>query len=269
MCRFNNPPSRRTTRRAVTLVEMLLAMAVLAMMTVALGALTQAVRVSSDLTHGTSTATQHARVTLHRIETATATACANEAFPGSFVVADTIGTYDYPDTLIVWRPGSDPQNPDGLPRFDEIVVFCTNPNAPNELLEITAPGDSRTVPEISNVAAWNSELATLKTGPASQKALLTDLVRTAAPSGNLATSRGAVRFAVSLCPSDQDWADYRAGNIAFADVPWAQTVYGRESGLRQTRVATELQLVARQGNTSLATTIPFFGSAALYWELRP
>jgi hypothetical protein len=249
---------------------MMLAVAVLSMMTVALGALTQAVRVAADFTEGTSAATQHARVALHRIDAAVTASFANEAFPGAVAFADTIGLYNYPDTLVVWRPAGDPAAPAGLPQFNEIVVFCPNPSAPNELLEITSPADTRQVPPITDLATWSSELATLKTGPTSQKILLTDLVHSASPSGEPAVLRGAVRFAVELSPSAQAWADYQASSITFDEVPWAQTIYGSQSGLRQTRVACELQLMSSLGGTSSASAaIPFFGSAASYWELRP
>jgi hypothetical protein len=214
-------------------------------------------------------ATQHARVALERIAAAVTGSFANESFPGGVVFADTAASYDYPDTLVVWRPSAAPADPAGLPRFSEIVVFCPNPAAPGELVEITSPTDTRNVPPTTDAAAWATELANLKTGTSSNKVLLTDLVRTATPSAGPATPRGAVRFAVELRPSAAAWASFRAGTLPFANVPWVQTIYGSQTGLRQTWVATELQLRPGYGvaaGASELVAIPFFGSAASYWN---
>ncbi|MGD9722394.1 MAG: type II secretion system protein J [Pirellulales bacterium] len=255
----------------MSLIEMMLAVAVLALMAGALGMLTQAVRVSTAYADGTTAATQHARVALYRIDTAVSLSFANETFPGAMVFAATVGGYTYPDTLVVWRPAAEPAAPGGLPRFDEIVVFCPNPNAPHELLEITAPNDTRTVPDTGDLATWNTELAALKTGANSSRVVLSDLLRSAAPTGDPAAARGAVRFAVDLRPTAADWNSFRAATLAFASLSWPQSVYGAKAGLRQTRVSCELQLVcARSGAADRATLPPltFFGSATGYGELR-
>jgi prepilin-type N-terminal cleavage/methylation domain-containing protein len=269
MCRSSKSPQHRPRRAGLTLVELLIATAILALMVAALGALTQAVKVSSEYTLGRTTATQHGRVALSRITAAVSTCYANESFPGAVVFAGVNGSYDYPDTLVVWRPASStPANAGGLPLFSEIVVFCPNPNSPNELLEIKAPSDTRAVPALTNTASWNSELTNLKSGTASQKVLLTDLVRTAVPTGG-SSPRAAIRFYVNLRPSASQWASFRAGTVAFNDVPWVQTVYGSQTGLRQTWVSSELQLMPSSTDSRAATVaIPFFGSVARYWNLK-
>ena len=269
MFRFNKSNRRRAGRQGVTLIELMISIAVLALMTAGLGALSRAVSISSAYCEGTATATQHARVSLHRIRTAVLSSFSNESFPGAVAFADTLGSYDYPDTLVVWKPVGAPANKTGLPKFSEIVVFCPNPSSPNQLLEITSPSDTRDVPAPSNLATWAAELTTLKTGTSSQKVLLTDLIRAVYPT-NSATLRGAVRFAVDLRPSATAWASYRAGTLAFSSVPWAQTIYGSKNGLRQTWVSSELQLLAGyniNGDTAALRTLPFFGSAASFWTL--
>jgi prepilin-type N-terminal cleavage/methylation domain-containing protein len=262
---------RRARRRAVTLIELMIAVAVMALMASALGALSHAVKITSDYTEGTSNATQHARVALQRINRAVAQGFANESFPGTVAFADTVGSYTYPDTLVVWYPPSGtPVNPSGLPQFNEIVVFCPNPNSPNQLLEITSPSDTRTVPTPTDLTTWNTELTNMKTGTTSQLVLITDLLRTA-PTTSGATSRAAVRFVVDLRPSAADWASYRAGTLTFANVPWVQTIYGSQTGLRQTWVHSELQLMPGYNLSSDTTgqvTIPFLGSSSLYWNLH-
>ena len=255
-------------RRGITLLELMLAVSVLALVAGALAALTQAVRVANGYAQSTSTVAQHARVVLHRIGSAVADSHANESFPGAVVFAESIAPYEYPDALVIWRPDGDPADADGLPSFSEIVLFCPNPGAPNELLEITSPDDVRTVPAIDDSAAWLSELANLKTGSSSRKVLLTDLLHTAAPSGAPATQRGAVRFAVELRPSAAAWESFRTGWLPFDELPWAQSIYGSQSGLRQTWVSSELQLTAQPNAAAASQVLPFFGSSASYWQLQ-
>jgi hypothetical protein len=269
MCLLNNR-CRQPLRRALTLIEMLTAMSVVSLMTVSLGALAHAVRISSDYTEGTTNATQHARVAFERISRAVGQGLASESFPGAIVFADTVGSWTYPDTLVVWHPTGAAANPTGMPQFNEIVVYCPNPATPNQLLEITSPTDTRVVPAITDLSTWNSELANLKTGLASQKVLITDLVRTATPTTGT-VARGAVRFAVELHPTATDWANFRAGSLAFSSVPWVQTIYGSQTGLRQTWVRGELQLMPGYNlpsDPSGQVAIAFIGSAALYWNLH-
>jgi len=257
-------------RQGVTLIELMTAMVIMSLMTGALGALAHAVRVSSEHTEGVANATQHARVTMQRISTALSQGYANEQFPGAAVFGDTLGDYSYPDTLLIWHPNGAPANPTGLPLFSELVMYCLNPSAPNELLEITAPTDTRTVPDLSDGASWINEIANLKSSGTSLPVLITDLVRIAQPSSG-DDPRGAVRFVLNLRPTATEWANFRAGNTNFTSLHWPQSLYGSQAGLRQTWLTIELQLVP---NTNLIedstgmVTIPYFGSATLYWNLN-
>jgi prepilin-type N-terminal cleavage/methylation domain-containing protein len=269
MCPTSNI-RRQLGRRALTLIEMLLAMSIVSMMAVALAGLAHAVKVSSDYTEGTSNATQHARVALERIARAVSQGQASESFPCAVVFADTVGSWTYPDTLVVWHPLSTAANSAGLPLFSEIVVYCPNPANPSQLLEITSPTDTRSVPSITDLTTWSNELASLKTGTTSQKVLITDMLRTAIPSSG-STARGAVRFGVELYPTAADWANYRTGTLSFSSVPWVQSIYGSQTGLRQTWVRSELQLMPGYNLPSDSTgqvAIPFIGSAALNWNLQ-
>jgi hypothetical protein len=249
---------------------MLIAMSVVSLMTISLGALTHAVKISSDYTEGTANATQHARVAFERISRAVGQGQASESFPGAIVFADAVGSWTYPDTLVVWHPTGIAASPTGMPQFNEIVVYCPNPAIPSQLLEITSPADTRVVPAITDLVTWSTELTNLKTGLASQKVLITDMLRTATPTGGT-TARGAVRFTVELHPTASEWASFRAGTLTFNSVHWAQGIYGSQTGLRQTWVRGELQLMPGYNlpaDPSGQVAIAFLGSAALYWNLH-
>jgi prepilin-type N-terminal cleavage/methylation domain-containing protein len=285
MCRRRNnamttiaPPrvraSRRFRRSGVTLVEMLIAASILSIMAVAIGTLALTVHTSNHYVQSLGTATQHGRVAIERIQRNAESATASENFPGFAVFGTVVGTATFPDTLVVWKPSGAPANPNGPPLVRELIVYAPDPAGPNRLLEITAPADDRTTPALSDTAGWAAILDGLKSGNSSSKVVLTDRLRTGLSGSTDPTTalRGAARFEVLVRPSMQEWADYKAGTLAWNDVPFALTVRGTTAGLRQCWCRIELHLLAplaEGGSTGVADeAIPFFGSAALYHELR-
>jgi prepilin-type N-terminal cleavage/methylation domain-containing protein len=259
-----------TDRRGLTLVELLISSAILAMMAAALGTLALTVAGGNQYSRGQGAAAQHARVALERIRTACLEAHASEQFPGFLVVSETSGGWSFPDTLVVWR-AANPADPQGLPLFRELVIFAPDPAAPNRLLEITAPSDGRQVPSPGNAAAWRTEIAALMGQSTTQSSQLTDLMRT--PQTDSGTRRAAVRFHVLSRPSDDDRARVEKGELAWSELPWAQSIRGTQLGLRQTWCRIELQLMPGPGAATAdpegETAVTFFGSAAIYYGMIP
>jgi len=257
----------RPRRYGLTLLEMLIAMSIMVAVVGTLGILSRGVEQAFQYSEGYGAAVQHARVCLERISRTVREATANDKFPGLIVLAETEGTWSFPDTLVVWNPEGDPANADGLPRFDELVVFCPNWDAPNQLVEVTFPNDPREVPAADDQSAWKAELSALKTKPATQAVALTSLMRVCTvPESGDDPLRGALRFEARLSPSQDDWSDYEGGTLDWDDLNWVQGIYGSQTGLRQVWLRTELQLVP--GDAEDLPVVPFFGSSALYYELH-
>jgi hypothetical protein len=86
--------------------------------------------------------------------------------------------------------------------------------------------------------------------------------------------RGCLRFAQRVLPSADDWTAYlNASDEAgmWAALPWAQSIYGTRTGLRQSWVRFELQLLPGEvvaHDAAALPAAPFFGSAALYYEMH-
>ncbi len=137
------------------------------------------------------------------------------------------------------------------------------------MVELTAPTNTGQVPAADDAAGWLAALTSLKQRAATKAVVLTDLLRTCKTSGG--SLRGAARFEVRLRPSAADWDAYKAGTTAWKDLPWVQGIYGSQAGMRQVWVRTELQLVPGSewtaSNPAAAEAVPFFGSAALYYQL--
>jgi len=263
----------------MTLAELTIAIAILSMIVVTMAMLAQAVQQNSDYGDGHGEAAQHARVTLGRICRTVNGASTNASFPGLLVLSTHAGTWQFPDTLVVWYPQRTAGNPQGLPSapaglplFQELVIYCPQPGSPNNLLEITDPGDTRTVPAWNDAADWSTQLAAVIASKTAKQTVLTDLLRTAAVSGSGSTApRGMIRFVTRLAPTAAQWTSYQQAQLAWNSLSWAQSSYGATTGLRQVWLRIEMQLVP--GEASLPTdptgnsAIPFFGSATLYYQM--
>jgi prepilin-type N-terminal cleavage/methylation domain-containing protein len=258
------------SRSGLTLLELLIAISIMAMVLASLQAVGMAVYDAFQSDQSRGAATQHARVVLDRISRTVNQATANEQFPGVLVVAESVGGFTYPDTLVVWRPAGTPSAPDGLPRFCELVIYCPAMDTPSQFLEITLPSDTRTVPVPSDTASWSSAITAIKKNRTGNITVLTGLLRPCMTSGTGSeSSRGAVRFLVRLRPSDADWTSYKAGMSPWQQLPWVQGICGSQTGLRQAWVRMEIQLVGTgSGSGSSQQPAPFFGSAAVYYEMH-
>ncbi|NLE38403.1 MAG: hypothetical protein GX621_10300, partial [Pirellulaceae bacterium] len=193
-------------------------------------------------------------------------ATASNEFPGILVLERTEGGYNFPDTLVVWHPATTAFDPKGRPRFDELIVFGPSPDRPQEMLELTFPGNTGTVPPPTNQAAWSAVVDGLIGSSTTRRTVLTDRVRTASVdgSGSAASRRACARFHVRLRPSDQELAAFTAEDVPWNELPWVQNVYGPTGGLRQALLRIELQLTPGKSPSDRAG-VTFFDSAAVYY----
>ncbi|MBN2477606.1 MAG: hypothetical protein JXB62_23565 [Pirellulales bacterium] len=269
----------------MTLLELLIAMTIMVMVVGTMGTLARGVQQGYQYAEGHGVATQHARVALDRIAGMVREAMGNETFPGAIVLSREVGPWRFPDTLVVWHPDGAAADPAGVPRYNELVIYCPHPAHPNQLIEIT---DTRTDALDSNPASWPAEIEAIRTartsgGPSGtsdgQVVTLTKWLRESSlldPDTSTLQAFGAVRFETRLLPSADQWDAYDAETDAaqkaqlWEAMPWVQGICGVRTGLRQVWVRMELQLMPGEGSTDGADVraIPFLGSAALFYELR-
>ncbi len=259
-------------RCGFSMLELLVAITIMVMVMGSLGAMAKAVNEGALYGETYGTATQHARVSMERISASVRGATTSDDFPGLLVVEETVGGWGFPDTLVVWHPDGVAADPDGLPRVNELRVYCPNPEAPNELLEVTIPSDTRTVPSPSDKTAWRATIATLKSSASGVPTVLTNMLRTARVNAAETSGRGAVRFTARYRPDEEEMADFAAGSSDWDELAWPQGIYTDNVGLRQVWLRMELQLVP--GSTSVGarssdeTAIPFLGSASCFFEVH-
>jgi prepilin-type N-terminal cleavage/methylation domain-containing protein len=265
-----------THRRGLTLLELMLALTISAIMVGSLSVLASATRQAAEFNQGQSDSIQHARVTLQRITRAVGDAYATETYPGVVVVDATVGTYRYPDTVVIWRPANGtPTNPAGPPLIKELVIFGPDVNDPSQFVEVTCPTDTRTIQlndASLNTSTGRTLISSLKTATSSVKTVITTRVRTAATSTGSNSTRAAIRFECELHPTAAEMASFRGGSTAWSNLSWPQSIYSSTFGLRQVWLRSELQLYDRDKNSdgTLPATVavmPFFGSATNYYNL--
>jgi len=259
-------------RRGLTAVELLFAMLIMAMVAGSLAALSNAVQLANEYGNGYGTATQHARVTLERIDRTVNEAYGRSTYPGVWVTQDVDGQWTYPDTLVVWHPSGPPANPSGPPLVQELVIFCPDPAATGDFVQLTVPGNAQSVP--SDAASLKALVDSLKSSSTANKVVLTNLLRmtpVSSSSSATATIRGAARFVVTLTPSGANWTSYNSGALAWNNLPWVLGIHSASAGLRQVSVQSELQLNPGDtwvaGNAAGENTTPFLGSACFSYSL--
>jgi hypothetical protein len=264
----------RQRRGGLTLAELLIATTIMLMIATAVGTLAASVHATNDFCNGYIVSAQHARVALSRIDRSVQSSTANESFPGCLVVTEQAGSEELPSTLVVWNPIGAPASPTGLPLISEIVVYGCDPAHPNQLLEIRSPTQMSTVPPVSDVNGWRSLIDQLKTSSTTNKIMLTDRIRTAPLSGNYtealtpADLRGVVRFRRLMAPTAVQWSQYRGGTRAWQDLNWPLDSYRSTSGTRAVACQTELQIAPGSMALASATSLPFYGSSSITYELQ-
>ena len=262
-------------RRGLSLAELLIAGAIMTLIAGGMGTLAMTMQTANDHCHSQNVAAQHGRVVSARIQAAVRGATASEAFPGCVAFDETIGSYSFPDTLVVWRPLTIAADPTGRPRVSELLLFCPDPEEPTRLLEIRDPSDASQAPLLTNTVAWDTLLADLKSDPNAERVEISDLLRTGNPTGPNGTEtrradlRACVRFNVILAPSAAQWTNYRAGTVTWQALNWPLDLYGNRSGTRQVTCQFELQFdpTSAAATDAQQSIVPCFGSATLTYQL--
>ena len=275
-----------TARSGVTLVELVMSMAVMSMMMVGLAGLSMTVQEGAEFNRGYGEITQHARIVSSHITHTINRAAATEDTPGVVVLDEVVGGWRFPDTLVVWSPESgEPVDPAKGPLVSELVVFTPNPSAPNELWELTDRGNSALATSLIDYAnwtqfgtltGWQNCVAAMVASNDSSKVVLTDRLRIASTSTSDLTNtslwRGCIRFESDIRPSRNQWWSYKATPSTWNNLAWAQGIHGSQTGLRQTTVRFEFHLQPEAstvaGDSEVMPPLPFFGSAALRYEMH-
>jgi len=269
---FNH--QRNRARRGLTLAELLVATTIMLMIATAVGALATTVQTTNSFCQGYTVSAQHARVALSRIENTIQACYANEQFPGFIVVSEQAGGQYLPYTLVIWKPASGtPANPAGLPLVSELVIYAPDPAHPNELIELSAPTETGTVPAATDMTNWRILTDQLKSSTSTNKVVLTTRLRTAPLTGSYSDTlspsdlRGLVRFRRVMAPTEQEWAQYRGSTRSWQDIAWPLDSYRLTSGTRAVVCQTELQIAPGSMASAAATAIPFYGSTSITYEL--
>jgi len=243
----------------------MIASIVVALIVGAMGMMALGVRTNQSISQNAGMAQQHARVVLNRMNHNVSSCTANAAFPGFVVFSEQIGGYTYPDTLVVWKPTATAADPDGLPRWNEVIIYSPDPDSPANFYEITLPSNPATVPALTDLLTWQTDLLDARRGTGATRLLMTDLLHFAKPSAST-VKHGAVRFDAQLRPSAAEWNAYLASTLAWANMNWVQDIYSPDNGLRQNWCRIEMQL--RGGDNSTDSALPFVGSATVYFQVK-
>jgi len=269
-------------RSAFTLVELLVAATITAMLSVVLSGLVLAVQRSWSYTRHLEEVSVQARAALDRMRYMIGRAGVYQLVErpprlGLAVVSQNRwGDVAFPDVLVVWSGGRNgAMAPRGivrrLPLVSELVIYTWDASEPTRLVEIVIPDDD--TPIDFDDASFSTTVRTLLHSSSAQAAVLSDRLRKVSWSaGPLAGhSVGLVRFELIRTPSDWELTAIEPGEEAWLWLTWPQGLVTRQSGLRQETVRIEIQLTRRPGETASRPSdgIPFFGSASRRYVYQP
>lgn len=254
--------NRAPRRKAITLLEILIAVGIAAMILAATAALVKTSEDAFAENAGQAQALQSGHLCLERIRRLFAESFANERFPGARVVDDLAPSGTFPDCLVLWHPDKAPLEPDGLPKVSELIFFYPNPVQPSQLLEVTVPHRTEAAPAYGDSAAWRNLINTVRSDGLRKTVTWSDRLRTFELDGK---RRGTLRFRIRLRPTFAEWNDTTVGWQAMA---WPQGLFSPQTGLRHVWLSVELQVRARAGDDSATGAVPLFGSAARMYALR-
>lgn len=257
---------RRRTRRAMTLVELTVSVAVMSLVAVVLGGLISAVHTGREHVGGVQEATAQGRFAVNRVRDAVARTGvyqigAGSTVPGIGVVWTPGSPVDRPETLVVWTGGRDAslagQTLTRLPKASELLIYAPDPAAPQRLLEFALPTATGDVDFTS--AGFAVLINQLIGSSAAEKVTICDRVRVGSTGSGSAPT---VRFEIEAVPSDSQLAATAVNTPAWSALPWVNGSCSSTSGLRQITVRVELQPVTlRRAGTNDGPSLPVFGSA--------
>jgi prepilin-type N-terminal cleavage/methylation domain-containing protein len=253
---------RRVFRRGLTLVELLVSITIMSMIALVLATLSTAVNQSYDTATNLNRMTQHGRSAIRRIEKAINSAHASPQFPGLMVHMHVFSTESLPETLIVWAPDGVPNNPDGLPLVQEIIIFRPNPSNPRELLQMTRESDTSEVPALGDTSAWETLLSEFENDSKSIK--LTKYLHTFSP--NSSTTLGRVRFNLRLRPNQAQIDTHYGGGANWEDIYWPQNLFTATTGTRQHECLIEIRL--RDDAPASQDPMTFWGCSSVLFTVN-
>ena len=263
----------RRSRRGLTLAELLAATAILTLLAGAMGTLAYGVNTANDYCRGQTDAAQHARVVLERIRRNVQNSKASENFPACLVASTTVGSYDYPDRLLIWKSNGVAATATEYPKRSDLVVYTYNPSRPIELLEITTTDN--TALTSNTQASLNAVVDSMLASANSTKTVISDKLSIATTGNGTSTllsallsdaaSRGKVRFRIIMTPTASQWSEYKGTTRAWNNIDWPLDQYGTATGNRRVSCLTEIQMLADE--TGEKPAVPFFGSVTKVSQL--
>lgn len=230
---------RSAARRAFTLAETLVATAIVATMTAALGMLVYAATGAATHVSAVRQTQHHGRRSTERLTELVRKTYSSRLFPGAIVVTSTSSGETFSDVLALWLPLGTPAAPTGRPRVREILFIGPSRTEPGKLMQFRKSGDATVAPAWNNAAGWTTLANSVMNDAGAATEVWTDLLHWASFG---ADKRGNVSFAVQATPSYAEWQQYLAGSRTWANVPWSIHGGGSLSGIRTIDVTFEIQL---------------------------
>ncbi len=293
----------------MTLAELLIAMAIMGLMTVVLAGMSNAVNSAWAYTKGVESTEQQAAAAFDRIKymlahTGTYRLTGQPTRLGLAMVPRTLGTATIPDVLVLWTGGrnggmSALGTQTRLPVASELLAYTWDSTNPSQLLEVAFPSSTNNIDFAATDFA--TTIASLLTSLTADRIPLCGHLRvtslsattptpvTTYPTGGMygpsisttpttttsttdaSETIGCARFDIAWAPTDAELATATPGSTQWYQLNWPIGAVSGRSGMRQATLNLELQIEPDgvDAGTGSVNAIPFFDSGSVRYVYEP
>ena len=269
-------------RRGMTLAELLIAMAIMGLMTVVLAGMSQAVNSAWAYTKGVESTEQQAAAAFDRIKfmlahTGTYRLTGQPTRLGLAMVPRTVGSATIPDVLVLWTGGrnggmSALGTQTRLPVASELLAYTWDSTNPSQLLEVAFPSSTNNIDfaatdfattimsllasltadriplcghlRVTSLSATTTTPTPLTTYPTGGMygPSISTTPTTTTSTIDVSQSVGCARFDIAWAPTDAELATATVGSTLWYQLNWPLGAVCSRSGMRQATLNLELQI---------------------------
>ncbi|QDU53805.1 prepilin-type N-terminal cleavage/methylation domain-containing protein [Gimesia panareensis] len=267
-----------------TLVELLMAMTISAILIMALAGIVTATQSAWKHTQGIEDSQAEITASFERMKMMISQAGVYQLDGqapqvGLAVVTRPWNYIDVPDILVVWsggRNGGISQSGvlNRLPLMNELLIYTSDPADSHQFVEIALPDSTAEID--FNGSSFNSTIRSAIESNQAEKALLSKRLKNSqyllsgSPWGPAAAN---IIFQITRTPDDASLQTIAPGTSGWMNLPWPQGTVSATSGLRQVTVSYEIQFETAEQteftDINSATALPFFGSSSRLYAYTP
>lgn len=226
---------REPRRNGITLVELIVGIALMALVAAALSAMSQHVLQASESVERVNQSSQEVAVIQRQFEKLTGSRVVTEDFPGIRIVVSNSGRQG----IAIRDRGTS-----NVPLRNELVFLTCNPSQPNELC-LFRSNDTQSISGVAVDAIWTAVFEATVNSGISERTVLTSHL---AQASDVGTVKGLQFWQEDIRPSATELSSYADGLIDWEELEWPQSNFTAAMGSQRHHVRGTFFIEDQAGN---------------------